>query len=787
MDKSKSEALYNALIEIFFTDTIGSCHVETAVEYLERLPNRQIGPVLNLVRLISGSVSDLLAFCFMENAGEALRYISCKQMEHWVTDALAIYEAKGLQQAKDFLSNPAETTLRYSSRQVAMMVDAASDMKLLSAGLSGRDMRFEAAQVPHTDTETVFIPDSFTLFPDIRENQLFYRVAIAHKCAQVRYNSFLAPLPAVIETFPWLFEGVAPGASPPGIVMFIKALEARYPARDVARMYCLLDTVRIETRLLSDYKGLSRSFSVFKSALRGLAGEDMMRQPETGDPFLVRLAGWILNDYRMESFPRGFGMEEMLVRLRNRDASALDSAMALERYLRNHHGQEYENSAMSSILPYIGTMFPDRLHTVMLERRSLLERSFVEMLGAILADHGRFTGSRDDEEEKDMERADSVPRSSMEEDSALAMLTRASEHGEEVSPEFVENLVLHASQEVGEEVKEITREICQDLGGIPASYVSSALDLATGAYDSRLEQGPAVDETRVFSFFTYPEWDFRRGAYRKDWCTVKEMLCPRAKGNFVSLVLQRYRGQIASLRRQFELMRQDYRFVRRQSDGEEIDIDAFVEAHADIMAGLSPSEALYTRLVKDRRDIAVLFLVDMSASTEGWINQAIKESLVLLSKSLETLGDRYAIYGFSGMQRTGCQSFVIKEFGMEYDTSVEERITGISARDYTRMGPAIRHATTRLDQEEARLKILLTLSDGKPEDYDEYKGPYAIEDTRMALFEARQRGVRPFCITVDRQAREYLPRMYGAANYVLVPDVRLLHKRVPEIYRVLTT
>jgi len=103
------------------------------------------------------------------------------------------------------------------------------------------------------------------------------------------------------------------------------------------------------------------------------------------------------------------------------------------------------------------------------------------------------------------------------------------------------------------------------------------------------------------------------------------------------------------------------------------------------------------------------------------------------------------------------------------------------------MGPAVRHAISKLEQVDARLKILLTLSDGKPEDYDEYKGPYAIEDTRMALFEARRRGIRPFCITIDRQAREYLPRMYGAANYILVPDVRLLHKRVPEIYRILTT
>lgn len=115
------------------------------------------------------------------------------------------------------------------------------------------------------------------------------------------------------------------------------------------------------------------------------------------------------------------------------------------------------------------------------------------------------------------------------------------------------------------------------------------------------------------------------------------------------------------------------------------------------------------------------------------------------------------------------------------------RISGIDARDYTRMGPAIRHSSWLLAGVDARVKVLVTLSDGKPEDYDEYKGLYAIEDTRMALIEAREQGVRPFCITVDKAAHEYLSHMYGEVNYVIVDDVSLLSRKVPEIYRVLTT
>ncbi len=779
MDNKRSQALYNALLEIFFTDTIGSCHVETAVEFLERLPNEYIGPVLKLVRLISGSVSDLLAFSFIENVGEALRFLSCNQVEEWVTEALGIYEARGLQSAKDFFSKPAETTLSYSSRHVAMLKESASDMKLLAAGLSGRDIRFDSAPIPYTDMETVFAPASCAIFPTIEENHLFYRVSIVHKCAQLRYNSFLIPVEKIMAEFPGLFEKDGSSSESFGFVLLMKRLGDLFPEHDVKGLYSLFDTIRIERVLLGEYKGLSRNFSLLKSKLRERLGQSLPNH----ESMLMKIAWWILNDYAEGSFPKDSGMEKELRLLGLPSATALDSAKALSRYLELE--EETDAGLVSQILPYVGRVEPQILGARLAERRNYLERSFVEIVGALIAEQHPLSHGLEQDTSLMDERV-SCPLSG-EEDGGIAMVLPFNEKENQDVPGLLEALVLEASQEVREELSRITREICNDLGQVPASYVSSALDLATGAYDSRVEIAQDPDERPVFSFYTYPEWDFRRGAYRKNWCTVKEMMGPTAKGDFVARVLTRYRGQVLSLRRQFELMRQDYRYMRRQRDGEEIDIDAFVEAFTDIKAFVSPSENLYTRLTKDQRDIAVLFLIDMSASTEGWINLAIKESLVLLTTAMEQLGDRYAIYGFSGMQRTGCQSFVIKEFHHEYDKVLEERITGINARDYTRMGPAIRHVVTKLEQVDARLKILLTLSDGKPEDYDEYKGPYAIEDTRMSLFEARQKGIRPFCITVDKEARDYLPRMYGAANYILVPDVGLLHKRIPEIYRILTT
>jgi nitric oxide reductase NorD protein len=177
----------------------------------------------------------------------------------------------------------------------------------------------------------------------------------------------------------------------------------------------------------------------------------------------------------------------------------------------------------------------------------------------------------------------------------------------------------------------------------------------------------------------------------------------------------------------------------------------------------------------------------MSGSTKGWINDAEREALVMLCEALEALGDRYAIYGFSGMTRRNCQVFRIKRFEESYGDTVRSRIAGIEAQDYTRMGAAIRHLTGVLNGVEARTRLLVTLSDGRPDDFsDNYRGEYGIEDTRQALLEAHRSGVKPFCITIDREARDYLPHMYGAVSWTLVQDVAKLPLKVAAIYAKLT-
>ena len=204
-------------------------------------------------------------------------------------------------------------------------------------------------------------------------------------------------------------------------------------------------------------------------------------------------------------------------------------------------------------------------------------------------------------------------------------------------------------------------------------------------------------------------------------------------------------------------------------------------------SGMELSERLFTKLHKFERDIAVMFMVDMSGSTKGWINDAEREALVMLCEALEKLGDRYAIYGFSGWTRTRCDIYRIKDFADSYDEAVRARIDGIEAKDYTRMGVAIRHLSHLLGRQPARHKLLVTLSDGRPDDFgDEYRGTYGVEDTRRALQEAREQGIRSYCITIDRQGADYLRHMMGPASYTVLDDVKKLPLKVADIYRKLT-
>ena len=343
-----------------------------------------------------------------------------------------------------------------------------------------------------------------------------------------------------------------------------------------------------------------------------------------------------------------------------------------------------------------------------------------------------------------------------------------------------------------EGVKQLLTSVYLDFGEIPPDYLVPAGD---GEYDANRVFDQPEDPDAVWhgtyhekGAELFPEWDYGRQHYRKNWCVMREKTVTPVHDSFYRDTLDKYAGVVKHLRRKFEALRDENRLDKRQTQGDEIDLDALIEALADAKDGREMSDRLFVRLHRAERNIAVAFLVDMSGSTKGWINEAEREALILLCEALELLGDRYAIYGFSGTTRKRCELFRIKTFDEAYGDEVKARISGIRPQEYTRMGFALRHMTKLLNQVEAKTRVLVTLSDGRPDDYfDVYRGQYGIEDTRMALQEAARTGIHPFCVTLDRDARDYLPHMYGAARYIILDDVRQLPVKVTDIYQRITT
>ena len=291
----------------------------------------------------------------------------------------------------------------------------------------------------------------------------------------------------------------------------------------------------------------------------------------------------------------------------------------------------------------------------------------------------------------------------------------------------------------------------------------------------------------------YPEWDQGIDDYRLNWCRVVERAGEEGSGDIVGATLSAHGSEVSALRRFFESLRPPgLRRVPGQADGDELDVDAAVRMCAERAAGADLSDRIYVRRERKERDVAAAFLVDVSGSTSRQLASGRrvidleKEGLVLLCEALEAVGDQYALYGYSGQGRGQVDFLVIKDFDDQLGGKAAQRLGGLAPMQQNRDGAAIRHATAKLLAREARTRLLVLISDGRPLD-DGYKDEYSLEDTKAALREARQRGVHPFCITIDREADGYVRRMYGDVQFAVIDHLEALPRRLPRIYQRLTT
>ncbi len=287
-----------------------------------------------------------------------------------------------------------------------------------------------------------------------------------------------------------------------------------------------------------------------------------------------------------------------------------------------------------------------------------------------------------------------------------------------------------------------------------------------------------------------PERHYTKQKHQPAHCRLQ----PMASRNAAALPLPAHLSVTARrLRSQFEALTPSKVWFKGQFDGTELDLDACVQFTADRISRLTVREqGLYKSHHYRDRDLACLLLADLSLSTDAYVSDharvidVIRDTLFLFSEALSATGDRFALYGFSSLKRENIRFHVLKEFERKYSAEVRGRIAAIKPGFYTRMGAAIRHSSQILTKQPATQRLLLILTDGKPNDLDQYEGRYGVEDTRVAIHEARQMGLRPFCVTIDEKGSSYLPHLFGVNGYVVIRNPSELPRELPMLYAQLT-
>jgi nitric oxide reductase NorD protein len=622
----------------------------------------------------------------------------------------------------------------------------AHTLRLYVEGLTGRSLHIASlASIPDEakigDGNTIYLPSVVAEFEDERENFRLFKVLAAHGAGQIEFLTFAADSPdllAAVAELRGAFRdkreqaGIASRDHIAGEAVGFPAALAEFPNIELAtRLFTTIENGRIDFLLRTVYRGIRRDLDFVRGRL-------MERRPD-------------ISDIPPELLPF-----ELLFQLAICGGATPEAQRAypsvvreLEQIMTNYIFREDATVADSLIATrHVYEFFveqPSQADSSNEERGDDGEGSETKGAEASLADaDAEQTGERQQIQTRD---------------DPFSLWNSGQQ--QEVNPE---------------------QDVFNRLHGA-----------ASPEHD--LEKGDRV--------FYYDEWDRELADYRTRWCRIVERTGSRGSRGFVEMVRSRYSGVISSIRYQFQLMRpENLRRIRGEIDGEDYDLQAVIDYALDKRSTGLIDDRLYTRKLRKERDVAVSFLLDMSSSTARTISrypnhpytqpgQRIidieKEGLVLMSEALEAVGDSYSMQGFTSEGRRNVKFYLIKDFSEGYSAEVERRIGGISYQNNTRLGAAIRHATTRLARQDARTKLMIVLSDGRPYDHDYGDSRYAREDTRMALRQARIEGITPFCITIDRESEDQLRDMYGEVGYTIIDDVLSLPERLPGIYSRLTT
>ena len=717
--------------------------------------------VLALTKEIADIDGEAALACF-RSSGRALQNVSIEQFEAWAKRGLSAVKPDARARRSYFSLETRGSYEALHTGTVGLPLDAVQHLlRLYVEALTGHEVEIAPlAAVPDEsrigDGRTIHLPSLVNEFSDDELDFRLYKVLAAHAAGQIEFGTYLhgeklgAAYQAISETYsPENVNALDAFALPDEMVDPVNAelpdkpmppvdeigyqqVLRLFPMPQLARrVFGTLENGRIDRRLRHQYRGLRRDLDLIREHL-SRSRPRIQELPLTLVPFELLFQITVLGGARDDS--------------------------------RQYYGQVVSE-----------------LEGIVSDYISTAESSVADTLMASQRVYDLFqTRIPTDDSVQQIE----VPQDQVEED--------------EESNELSERMKQRQSQQTPQ--RKDARELFNAWNDPSAE---GEPDDIAGAEAWSESETPEQILTEGEVAYNYDEWDRELTDHRLGWCRVVEKRVKHGDASFVDQTKERHKGVISSIRHQFQLMKpENLTRVTNEFDGEEFDLNAVIDYVIDRRADGQQSERIYTKRLRRRRDVAVSFLLDQSSSTARTIGrhplqpytrpgrriiEIEKEGLVLMSEALEAVGDVYSINGFTSEGRRNVKFYVVKDFDEKYSDEVKKRIGGINYQNNTRLGAAIRHATAKLAKQDARTRLLIVLSDGRPYDHDYGDARYAREDTREALKQAKSEGITPFCITIDRESEAELKDLYGEIGYTIIDDVLTLPERLPGIYRRLTT
>ena len=799
---------------------------------------------------------------FVKGSPQVLDKITMNQLDRWFDEGVRILkqnsdggmayfklESAHSEEVLEALSSGVEFDRVRDVMEMYCRALAGKEVKLAATGdLVSKNIGWVSSESPSTEGSTVYVPSLVDRYSSKEENFSWFKVVSTHQVAHLEFGSFRFEFDTPSTLFKDLrlqAEGKrAKGAADKDgltevdaasleqgwvtdMQRFFNLFEDRKLALDI---FAVVEDGRLDARVKLEYPGLRPAYErVQQDSLAERPDIRSLPMREAMVEFLVRLS---LQQYKEIPVP------ERQVKEARRIAGIARRALLPEATVEDAAEATLRIYAIVSQIPN-EEVPPEEWESVDMDgtQEEHMDPDDVEQLLEQLAQGAELEPRSEGEEKYESTREVEYRGDFKPELAQLLTWLRTQEQADEASGEPI-------TQEQLEELIQNSAEL--DLQAVQGDAQSSSglfannllkevgLDLprspefGQGPFEHVNDEGGSLEPTEPQTF-VYDEWDFRAEDYKPRWCIVRQKTMAEGDPNYFGMTLHNYGSLVGQVRRQFELMVPEMlRKVRKLEDGEDIDIDDVIEAMVDIRTGSTPSDKFYWRRNKVRRDVAVAFLLDTSASTAEAIDEAKripddwdapddpveymawlrtrrgqamrrsykriidveKEAIVLIVNALEAIGDIYGIYGFSGYGRENVEFYTIKNLDETFSEKVKKRIDRIAPLHATRMGPAIRHATSKLEKQYARTKLLFLISDGRPQDRgysrEGVEKEYAVHDTKMAINEARGKDISAFCLTVDRNGHDYLKTMCQDIGYEVLDDIFALPERLLFLYRRLT-